>query len=178
MHYTQGDPPEDLYVIVEGSVNIVKELVIVCKNRWPIAVNKWAERTKKTHKPMILSTLTRGGFFGEVAIIKNQVRSTSAVAVSRTVLISLDKLEFLHLISYGKSNFTTSDTDENMNFDTINKYIGDKEVMSTVHHLRGGPSSQAYVGGMAHNQAEIDKQYLVPKMEKPKPKIQPWSKQK
>ncbi len=30
---SQGDPPEDLFVVVEGTVNIIKELVIVSKNR-------------------------------------------------------------------------------------------------------------------------------------------------
>lgn len=32
--FHQGDPPNDLCIIVEGNVNIVKELVIVCKNRY------------------------------------------------------------------------------------------------------------------------------------------------
>ena len=32
--FHQGDPPNDLCIIVEGSVNIVKELIIVCKNRY------------------------------------------------------------------------------------------------------------------------------------------------
>jgi len=53
----QGDPPNDLCIIVEGNVNIVKELVIVCKNRWPVGLREWKERTKKIHKPILLKQL-------------------------------------------------------------------------------------------------------------------------
>lgn len=117
--FKQGDPPEDLYIVVEGAVNIVKELVIVCKNRWPTSINTWGERTKKIHKPIMLNTITRGGFFGEVAIIKDVPRSTSAIPTMRTVLISLDRREFLHLISYGKATY--AQTDEPV---SIQKYVG------------------------------------------------------
>ena len=54
---SQGDPPNDLCIIVEGNVNIVKELVIVCKNRWPVGLREWKERTKKIHKPILLKQL-------------------------------------------------------------------------------------------------------------------------
>ncbi len=57
--FRQGDPPDDLCVIVEGSVDIIKELVIVCKNRWPVATNQWKERVKKITKPIMLKTLQR-----------------------------------------------------------------------------------------------------------------------
>lgn len=81
----QGDPPTDLCIIVEGNVDIVKELVIVCKNRWgrpalhcrsehadrrwrppfalyllhrwPVGTREWKERTKRIHKPITLKTL-------------------------------------------------------------------------------------------------------------------------
>jgi hypothetical protein len=70
---------------MEGNVRIVKELVIVCKNRyeskpatlhplapvtnrlpgllpprlcrWPVGKNEWKERTKRIHKPVPLKTL-------------------------------------------------------------------------------------------------------------------------
>lgn len=98
--FRQGDPPEDLFVVVEGTVNIFKELVIVCKNRWPVATHKWKQRVKRVTQPIMLKALQRGDYFGEVAILKNQTRSTSAIAVARTVLITLDKLEFLHSVSH------------------------------------------------------------------------------
>jgi hypothetical protein len=61
-----------------------------------------------------------------VAILKDQPRSTSAIAGNRCVLLSLDKLEFLHLISYGNSNITGNSIDEeDRRFnDIISKYIG------------------------------------------------------
>jgi CRP-like cAMP-binding protein len=57
--FKQGDSPEDLCVIVEGTVSIIKELVIVCKNRWPTGTNQWQERVKKVTKPIMLKTLQR-----------------------------------------------------------------------------------------------------------------------
>ena len=70
--------------------------------------------------------MCRSDFFGEVAILKEQPRSTSAIAANRCVLLSLDRLEFLHLISYGNSNVTGSSIDEeDKRFnEIISKYIG------------------------------------------------------
>lgn len=66
-------------------------------------------------------------FFGEVAILKDQPRSTSAIASNRCVLLSLDRNEFLHLISYGSSNIDGSSIDdEDRRFnEIISKYIGE-----------------------------------------------------
>jgi CRP-like cAMP-binding protein len=57
--FRQGDPPEDLLVIVDGSVTIFKELVIVTKNRWPVGVREWKERVRRVTKPIMLKTLQR-----------------------------------------------------------------------------------------------------------------------
>ena len=69
--------------------------------------------------------INRSDFFGEVAILKEQPRSTSAIAANRCVLLSLDRLEFLHLISYGNSSVTGSSIDEeDKRFnEIISKYI-------------------------------------------------------
>ena len=90
----------------------------------------------------------RSDFFGEVAILKDQPRSTSAIALNRCVLLSLDKLEFLHLISYGNSNIDGSSIDEeDRRFSQIvNKYINDQDILDSVTYFRGGPDSQAVVG--------------------------------
>lgn len=62
-----------------------------------------------------------------MAILKDQPRSTSAIASNRCVLLSLDRNEFLHLISYGNSNIDGSSIDEeDRRFnDIISKYIGE-----------------------------------------------------
>ena len=46
-------------------------------------MREWKERTKKINKPILLKTLNVSDFFGEVAILKDQPRSTSAIAVNR-----------------------------------------------------------------------------------------------
>eukprot|EP01038_Epipyxis_sp_PR26KG_P008738 gene8738-11808_t len=97
--FRQGDPPDNLYIIFEGSVDILKEVIFVGKNRWPSQTHKWTERSVKQHKPVVLRTLNKGEFFGEVAIIKNILRTTTAVAKQKSIIIVLDKLEFLHLIN-------------------------------------------------------------------------------
>lgn len=70
-----------------------------------------------------------------MAILKDQPRSTSAIASNRCVLLSLDRNEFLHLISYGNSNIDGSSIDEeDRRFNQIiSKYIGE----SCHERLRG-----------------------------------------
>lgn len=57
--FRQGDPPDDLFVVVEGTVNIFKELVIVCKNRWPVDKHKWKQRVHRLTQPIMLKALQR-----------------------------------------------------------------------------------------------------------------------
>jgi CRP-like cAMP-binding protein len=94
-----------------------------------------------TH-PSILSLRThaRSDFFGEVAILKDQPRSTSAIAANRLVLLSLDRLEFLHLISYGTSSMSgTSIDEEDKRFnEIISKYIGELASVIDVCAVGGG----------------------------------------
>jgi CRP-like cAMP-binding protein len=62
-----------------------------------------------------------------VAILKDQPRSTSAISVNRCELLSLDKNEFLHLISYGNSavNGNSIDEEDKRFNEIISKYIGE-----------------------------------------------------
>ncbi|KAJ1441730.1 cyclic nucleotide-binding-like protein [Ochromonadaceae sp. CCMP2298] len=147
--FRQGDPPSDLYLVVEGQVDIVKELVLLCKNRWPVGVNQWEERTKRINKPILLKSLKTAEFFGELAIIQNQPRSSSAIAANRCVLLKVDRLEFLHLISYGNSGIDGRlGIEEDAKFKNIvNKYINDQDILSSMGHVVGGPTSEAYIGG-------------------------------
>lgn len=73
-----------------------------------------------------------------MAILKNHKRSTSAIASSRCVLITLDKLEFLHLINYGPGGVPLSgpngvlrDDDEELQAQLL-KYVG-KSTLTTYH---------------------------------------------
>lgn len=57
--FRQGDPPDDLLIVVEGGVNIFKELVIITKNRWPVGVREWKQRVRRVTRPIMLKTLFR-----------------------------------------------------------------------------------------------------------------------
>jgi hypothetical protein len=101
-------------------------------------------------------------------------------------LLSLDRLEFLHLISYGNSTIDGSSIDEeDKRFNSIiSKYIGrslyllqtsrlcrrlilissfvdDQDILDSVQYFRGGPDSQAVVGDKVvykHDLAELKPQ--------------------
>ena len=81
--------------------------------------------------------IIRSDFFGEVAILKEQPRSTSAIAANRCVLLSLDRLEFLHLISYGNSSVSGSSIDEeDKRFnEIISKYISKYIVAIVLYNM-------------------------------------------
>lgn len=65
-----------------------------------------------------------------MAILKGQNRSTSAMATAHCVLITLDKLEFMHLINYGPGgvpltgpNGMMLDDDDDLQ-DQLRRYVG------------------------------------------------------
>ncbi len=154
--FRQGDNPENLYVVVEGTVSIFKELVIVCKNRWPVAMRKWKQRVCRVTEPIMLKALQRGDFFGEAAILKNQVRSTSAIAATRCVLISLSKLEFQHSVHQISTQVASIEEEEQEIQKAIQRYIGDEEARGKIEANNGGPSSAAFVGALHLNKTAID----------------------
>lgn len=82
-----------------------------------------------------------------MAILKGQLRSTSAIAATRCVLISLDKLEFLHSVQTASAHLTSQEEEDEIE-KAIRKYIGDDDVFDKVGDIKGGPSSAAYVGGV------------------------------
>ena len=100
--FKQGDDPDNLYLVFEGTVHIIKNVHIVNKNRWPTGPHEWKELSKRITKPFLIQTLERGGYFGELSIMKQMTRSTTAAAATRCTLIALDKLEFLHLLNHSK----------------------------------------------------------------------------
>lgn len=51
---------------------------------------------------VFLFLVDKGGYFGELSIMKQCRRSTSAEAVTRCTLVALDKLEFLHMLNHSK----------------------------------------------------------------------------
>eukprot|EP00597_Dinobryon_sp_UTEXLB2267_P018414 CAMPEP_0201112042 /NCGR_PEP_ID=MMETSP0812-20130820/76991_1 /ASSEMBLY_ACC=CAM_ASM_000668 /TAXON_ID=98059 /ORGANISM="Dinobryon sp., Strain UTEXLB2267" /LENGTH=546 /DNA_ID=CAMNT_0047375263 /DNA_START=69 /DNA_END=1706 /DNA_ORIENTATION=- len=141
--FHQDDEPDFFYVVVEGTVQIVKELVIVTKNRWPSGHKQWTERRHQVIKPTNLSMLARGEFFGEADIVRNDNRTHSAVAVGRTVVICLDKREFRHLVGSGNTGISALGS-ENM-LGTIElitgKYKGDEDLVNANRYMQQANNS-------------------------------------
>ena len=123
--------------MVEGTVQIIKEVLIVTRNRWPIALNEWRGMAKKTVCSFPVNELGRGDYFGELAIIimKQFMRHASAYAKTRVLVLALDKLEFLHLIN----NSQECVIDQNINYSDREDMV--QHIISTVG---GEPSSRRW----------------------------------
>jgi len=75
----KGDPGLGMYIVVEGSVEIVDE-------------DKKAGQRR-------LASLTKGSFFGDLALLDESPRSASATASEDSEIIGFFRPEFLDLIS-------------------------------------------------------------------------------
>ena len=71
--FRDGDPPDEVYLIKEGSIEISKGSGI---------------------KKKVLAILNEGDFLGEMAVIDGSPRSATAKALTETKLITLDTEEF------------------------------------------------------------------------------------
>jgi CRP/FNR family cyclic AMP-dependent transcriptional regulator len=72
--FQEGDPAIELFVVREGSVELRR-----------------GDR--------LLETVTKGGVFGEMAIIDSEPRSATAVAATDAVLASVTEKQFLFMVS-------------------------------------------------------------------------------
>nr|WP_246433968.1 cyclic nucleotide-binding domain-containing protein [Spirochaeta isovalerica] len=78
MIFREGDSGNQMFLIVEGEVEIRK---------------KTTEKSTTT-----LATLKKGDFFGEMAMVERKPRSASAIAVTDCKLLALDQNAFMTLI--------------------------------------------------------------------------------
>ena len=76
--YTEGSWGNNLYIIAEGRIQIVKEL---------------------DGEPEEIKQLSTGQYFGEIALFDEAPRWDSAIALQDSVLLSLEKKRFISLIS-------------------------------------------------------------------------------
>jgi len=77
--FRQGDPGVGLYIIRDGEVSV------------------WAENSKEMTKTCII-TLTKGDFFGEIALLNEAPRSATIVTSKETVLFGLFPTDLLGLM--------------------------------------------------------------------------------
>lgn len=71
--FTEGDLGTEMYIIQEGEVEIVKRL---------------------GHESHVLSTLEKGDFFGEMAVVENIPRSADAVAKTQVRVVAINGSAF------------------------------------------------------------------------------------
>jgi CRP-like cAMP-binding protein len=144
--FRQGDPSNHIFFIVEGSVKIMKEVSVTATNKWPIGSSKWHEERKKASMPIVLNTLEKGDYFGEVAVLRNCRRTASAIINSpKTVLMLVDRLEFLHTFMLVSRHQSVSNIE-----DEVKKYKADTDVLRDIAKIKGGPSSYVSVGNATY----------------------------
>src|SRR4030095_1949285 len=73
----EGEFSHELYILVAGEVEIVQQ---------------------RANGPLTLTTLTAGNFFGDIALVGDQPRSASAVAVEPVVLLILSPEHFRQIV--------------------------------------------------------------------------------
>jgi CRP-like cAMP-binding protein len=82
--FSEGEKGDEMYFILEGRVIISK-------------------KTETKEKSKTLAVLTKGDFFGEMALLTDEVRSATAQALENTKLIAFNKdFFFENLVKYPK----------------------------------------------------------------------------
>ncbi|HOK40169.1 MAG TPA: cyclic nucleotide-binding domain-containing protein [bacterium] len=92
--FLEGDIGEEMYIIVEGEIEISKTYKLV-------DINNEAELYLGSDC-QVLSILKAGDFFGEMALLNQRERSATAIALTDVKLIAIDKKNFEVLL--GKTN--------------------------------------------------------------------------
>ena len=137
--FQQGDPCDMIYFVLDGKIDVYKEVVVVVRNRWPSSSGRGQEGiSRKKKKPFKVSTLTKGDYFGEQAIVQNQLRTVSCVTSTACTVLSLDRLEFAHYIE--------SDVAIQVMKNAYDDYVQDKQLLNSMImnlKIRGGPSTTA-----------------------------------
>lgn len=95
--FKQGEEPDNVYFILEGEVNIQKDVIVLHRNRWPSSLKTWDEYAIKINQPVLLSTLKRAAYFGEDALLPKSLRQASAITLrGRCLLLYCQAKDFLH----------------------------------------------------------------------------------
>jgi CRP-like cAMP-binding protein len=133
--FKQDAPADCMYIILEGTVQVITESLIVNKNKWPVGLNQWSGISKSNVSSIVQVELGAGDYFGEIGVVHNAVRSASVVAKTAVVCVCIGKDELLHLT--GPNSIV--DVDRFKNHDNLLESVSKRIV--------GGPSSTLSYGG-------------------------------
>ena len=148
--FKQDEEADSLYVIMEGTVRLIKEVRIESKNVWPSSMATWSNRVRKVVRPILTNTLHKSDYFGELALIRGTPRLETAVAQVKTLLLQINKAEFLHLVHH--DSMLSNDLQQQT---VVNRYPRDDYILNLIGHISGGPRSLAKAGEMTIYPNEI-----------------------
>ncbi len=132
--FHQGQEADYVYIAVDGTVEVFKEVLIISRNRWPSTMTSWETKTRRTLKEIKVDTINKDGYFGEMAILKRTKRHATARAATECTLLCLGKLEFIHLLQ----NPSKSNNKEEI---PLKHGQSDVEILRAFEHITGGPTS-------------------------------------
>jgi CRP-like cAMP-binding protein len=135
----QGDPPDNVYFIHEGVCEVTKDITIERTNCWPTGPKTWKKVVRKKKVPFKILDLHRGGFFGEKAIIEDNVRAATVSALTDVWVFYVDKIEFMSLLNMGYK--AQSDAAGG-----VQGYPNDEDILNLFSSLNvGGPKKKTLV---------------------------------
>ena len=154
--FRQGDVADYFYFVFEGKVELIKEVQIVSRNRWPQSLNRWDSRSNRSIKEYPLFSVTRGQPFGEHSVLENgkskpkigasfdksepSLRPSTAIARGKTTVLVIDRLEMAHhLMGCSAQQYDRIISKERISWD-------DEAILKNVGKVEGGPSSTARAG--------------------------------
>jgi len=146
--FNQGDAPDNAYIVLEGEVQIVKEVVIISRNRWPTGMESWEGAARRTVKKINVDRVGKSGYFGELSILKGCGRHATAKAITPVTLLALGKLEFLHLL--GK------DSEREQMPEEAFSYKSDEQLLELFNGIAGGPTSTIETYGTKVSTKDLD----------------------
>ena len=89
----QGEKPDNVYFVLEGTCEVTKDIVLKAQNRWPTGAARWTVKVCTAVRPFKVLELGPGSYFGEKAIIEDSVRAATVAAATDCTLLSLDKVK-------------------------------------------------------------------------------------
>ena len=127
--FRQGDLPDNIYFIIDGSVEVIKEITIRTKNRWPVAgLERHEEKVRRFVNRFKILDLGPGKYFGEIAIVNNSTRAATIQTTSQSTILALDKFDFLDLLHRGHTMANV--------YQQSNEYPSDDDILGLFSSLQ------------------------------------------